>query len=57
MKLTIEHLAVISGELEGAIREHPKAKCYFDTEANEIRVTYPLPQDFGKFQTLINPTL
>lgn len=48
MKYTTQQIETILQEMHKAEREHPKARVYF--EDNEIRITYPLPNDFYRLQ-------
>lgn len=57
-ELTKEQINFILVEMNKMQDEHPKARVVFDTERNEILITYPLPRDFHVFKeaTNINPT-
>lgn len=46
MKITIEQMEWYLNEMKKAQQQHPKAKVYYSPTENEVRVTYPLPQDF-----------
>lgn len=45
----IKAVSYILREMNRAKEEHPKATIYFDFEDNEVRITYPLPQNFKDF--------
>ena len=51
-KYDIEAIAYILREMNRAKEEHPKAQIYFSFEANEVRIAYPLPQDFKDFRPI-----
>lgn len=46
MKATTEQLVYLVEEMKKVQAEHPKAHVYYDWEDHEVRITYPLPQDF-----------
>lgn len=55
MKATIEQIEFLIVEMKKAKTEHPKAKVYYDWEDSEIRITYPLPRDYGIFNKKDDP--
>lgn len=55
MKLTFSQLRDLANQMERAQLEHEKATVTYETDVNEIRITYPLPVDFPKKPYQIKP--
>ena len=49
-KLTIEDIEILLKTMKKAQVEHTKANIKYDTERNEVLITYPLPNDFMQVQ-------
>ena len=45
-KIDVQTMQYLLREMEKTQKAHPKARVYYSTSGNEIRVTYPLPVDF-----------
>ena len=51
-KATIQQIEFLLGIMKSAQAEHPKATIYYDWENTEMRITYPLPNDFNKIKDI-----
>lgn len=49
-----EQLKIVLNQMEAIEKEHPKANVYYDTEKQQIVISYPLPKDYFRFSKELN---
>jgi len=52
-----EQLKIVLSKMEAIEKEHPKANVYYDTEREQIVISYPLPKDYFQFKKPSNQLL
>ena len=51
-ELLVEHLEIVIAQMKECAVQHPKAKVSFDLSKQRISITYPLPNDYWKIESI-----